>query len=81
MPIFPYHTESMTLKAVREVLNLSQVELDRRAKLPRGTVQDIESGRNQNPTVNVCSAIADALRKAGAKGVDIESLFVAGKVA
>lgn len=69
----------MTLKGVREALGISQAELERRAKLPRGTVQDIESGRNQNPTITVCVALADALRRAGAKGVEVESLFTVGR--
>lgn len=66
----------MTLANVRTSLGLSQVELDRRSGLPRGTVGDIETGRNQNPSVTVCGAIADALRRAGAKGVNVESLFL-----
>lgn len=65
----------MTLKPVRESLGLTQVELDRRAGLPRGTVNDIESGRNQNPSLSVCLDIVDALRRAGAKGVAVERLF------
>lgn len=70
----------MTLQTVRQSLGLSQVELDRRAGLPRGTVGDIESGRNGNPSVAVCLQIAEALRRAGAKGVTVEGLF-ASKVA
>lgn len=69
----------MTLKGVREALGLSQLELDRRANLAKGTIQDLESGRNQNPTIGVCVAVADALRRAGAKGVDVETLFVERK--
>ena len=65
----------MTLKGVRESLGLSQIELDRRSKLPRGTVGDIENARNQNPSISVCMAIAEALRRAGAKGVAVEQLF------
>lgn len=69
----------MKLKDLREALGISQLELDRRAGLTQGTVRDIENERNANPTINVCVRIADALRRAGAKGVEIESLF--GKVA
>ncbi len=65
----------MTLSTIRESMNISQVELDRRAELPRGSVGDIESGRNQNPSVGVCLSIASALRRAGAKGVTVEKLF------
>jgi DNA-binding XRE family transcriptional regulator len=67
------------LSTIRVALGLSQIELDRRAKLPRGTVNDIESGRNQNPGLSVCLAITDALRRAGAKGVDVETLFSSPK--
>lgn len=66
----------MDLKSIREALGLSQPELDRRASLPRGTVQQLESGRNSNPSVKVCDDIVKALQRAGAKGVSIESLFV-----
>lgn len=65
----------MTLPTLRQALGLSQVELDRRAGLTKGTVNDIESGRNGNPSFDVCLALTDALRRAGAKGVDIEMLF------
>ena len=66
----------MTLKEIREALDISQVELDRRAGLTRGTVQDLESGKNSNPSVATADAIVQALRRAGAKGVDIEGLFI-----
>jgi DNA-binding XRE family transcriptional regulator len=65
----------MTLKTIREALGISQVELDRRAGLTRGSVGDIESGRNSNPSFSICVSIAEALRRAGAKGVDAEQLF------
>lgn len=65
----------MTLQTLRQSLGISQVELDRRAGLPRGTINDIETGKNQNPGVAVCIQIAEALRRAGAKGVTVESLF------
>lgn len=70
----------MTLPTIRKALNLSQAELDRRAGLPIGTVNQVETGRNQNPTIGVCSAIARALREAGAPGVEIEDLFSSSKV-
>lgn len=67
----------MTLQSVRQALGISQVDLDRRAGLTRGTVGDIESGRNGNPSFSVCMDIADALKRAGAKGVTVEMLFAA----
>ena len=60
---------------MREALGISQIELDRRAGLKRGTIQDIESGRSGNPNVRTAIRIAVALRKAGAKGADVEALF------
>lgn len=71
----------MTLREVRELLTLTQVELDRRAGLPKGTTNDLESGRNPNPSVKVCDGIVKALQRAGAKGVSIESLFCEQEVA
>lgn len=71
----------MTLRIVRDAMGLSQNELDKLAGLPRGTVHDVESGRNGNPTITVCKAITDALRTAGAKGVELEELFSTVKVA
>lgn len=65
----------MTLKELRESMGLSQLELERRAKLTRGTVGQIETDKNQNPSIAVCLAIVDALRRSGAKGVDVEMLF------
>jgi len=65
----------MDLEAVRDSLGLTQAELDRRAGLPRGSVGDIEAGRNQNPSVTVALALTGALRRAGAKGVSVEQLF------
>lgn len=71
MPLVTY----MDLKGVRESLGLSQIDLDRRAGLPRGTVNDLESGRNTNPGIRSCQQLVDALRRAGARGVDVERLF------
>jgi DNA-binding XRE family transcriptional regulator len=65
----------MTLKELREALGINQVELDRLAGIDRGTVHKIEAGSNANPSLSVAMAITDALRRAGAKGADIEMLF------
>ena len=69
----------MTLAALRTSLGLSQRELERRANLTRGTVGELESGRTVNPSVHVALAIVEALRRSGAKGATVESLF--GKAA
>lgn len=68
----------MDLKTLRDALGLSQAELDRLAGLARGTTSDIESGRNQNPSVGVCIELVRALKERGARGVTVEALF--GKV-
>lgn len=60
---------------------MSQLELERRAKLTRGTVNQIETEKNQNPSIAVCLAIVNALRDSGAKGVDVEVLFGSERVA
>lgn len=67
----------MQLRFLREALNLTQNDLDRRAKLSIGTTRDIEMGRNQNPSIAVCKALVDALRASGAEGADIEQIFAA----
>ncbi len=59
----------MNLSAIRESLELSQIGLDAKAKLPKGTVHDLETKRNQNPSVRV------ALRLAKTLGVTVERLF------
>jgi len=71
----------MRLQDIRSAMAISQIGLDRRANLPRGTTNDIESGRNLNPSLSVCVAIADALRRAGAKGVEVETLFIGTQAA
>jgi len=69
----------MTLKSVRESLGLSQVGLDRLAGLTRGTVNQIEAGHNENPSLAIALALTEALRNAGARGVTVESLFATAK--
>ena len=69
----------MDLKGVRESLGLSQVGLDRLAGITRGTVNQIEAGQNENPSLAIALAITEALRNAGAKGVTVESLFTEGR--
>jgi DNA-binding XRE family transcriptional regulator len=67
--------DGMTLKHAREALGWSQIKLDAQAGLPKGTVHDIESGRNDSPRWTVVAAITAALQRAGLKGVTAHSLF------
>jgi len=65
----------MTLPELRQAFGLTQVGLDEAAGLARGTVTNIENGRNNNPSITVCLSIVEAFRRAGAKGLAIEDVF------
>lgn len=65
----------MTLKEARELVGLSQIELDRRAGLAQGTIHDLETGRVENPSFERVVHIVRALRRAGLKGVEAEQIF------
>lgn len=65
----------MDLKEARELVKLSQSELDRRAGLPTGTIHDLESGRIESPSFERVVLIVRALRRAGMKGLEAEQLF------
>jgi len=65
----------MTLQEARELVKLSQSELDRRAGLPIGTTHDLENGRVDSPSWERVVRIVRALRRSGLKGVEGESLF------
>jgi transcriptional regulator with XRE-family HTH domain len=65
----------MTLQELRESLQLTQRELGRRAGLPASTVGQIENGTNANPSVAVCLALVEALKRSGAPGVSVDTLF------
>ena len=51
----------MKLKEIRESQRLDQTELDALAGLTRGTVSDIERGKNKNPSWQIVSSLAKAL--------------------
>ena len=60
--------ESNKVKKLREKLGLSQERLARLADVSTNTVINIESGKQQNPTIETVKKIANAL------GVSIEEL-------
>jgi len=60
--------ESNKIKRLREKLGLSQEKLARLADVSNNTIVNIESGKQQNPTVETIKKIANAL------GVSIEDL-------
>lgn len=65
----------MDMATARKALKWSARELDKRAGLPRGTVQDIESGRNANPSWSIVAAITAAFNAAGLAGITAHDLF------
>lgn len=60
--------ESNKVKKLREKLGLSQEKLARLADVSTNTIINIESGKQQNPTIETVKKIATAL------GVSIEEL-------
>lgn len=60
--------ESNKVKKLRERLGLSQERLARLADVSNNTIINIESGKQQNPTIETVKKIANAL------GVSIEEL-------
>ncbi len=60
--------ESNKVKKLREKLGLSQERLARLADVSNNTIINIESGKQQNPTIETVKKIANAL------GVSIEEL-------
>lgn len=64
-----------TLKEARELLGVSQHALDRKAGIPKGTVWELEMGRNQRPSHETVVRIVRALREFGLAGADAEQLF------
>jgi DNA-binding XRE family transcriptional regulator len=61
--------DQMNLEEVRTQKGISQTELDEKAGLHRGTINDIERGRNKRPAFEVVVRIARVL------DVPAESLF------
>jgi DNA-binding XRE family transcriptional regulator len=65
----------MTLQEARELAGLKQVELDREAGVPKGTTNDIEQGRNSNPSTDVAIRLVAALKRRGLSGASVEDFF------
>lgn len=65
----------MSLSHARKLANVSQSELDRLAGLRKGTVQQLEAGRNKRPAYETVVRITRGLRKAGLAGITAEELF------
>jgi transcriptional regulator with XRE-family HTH domain len=64
-----------TLKDARERAELSQRELERRAGLTKGVVNQIEGGRNKRPAHEVVVKLVRALRRSGLVGITAEEVF------
>lgn len=59
----------------RRLTGLTQIQLDDRANLTRGTIADIERGKNKNPSHETVTRIIRALHAAGLAGVSAEDIF------
>lgn len=65
----------MHLAEARRLTGLSQGGLEDAAGLPRGTVTDIERGKNKNPSHGIVTLIIRAFRERGLEGLTAEELF------
>jgi transcriptional regulator with XRE-family HTH domain len=65
----------MTLSEARRLTGLTQAQLDDAAGLTRGTVTDIERGKNANPSHVTVTKILRALHHRGLSGLTAEDLF------
>lgn len=54
----------MNLEAIRKEKGLTQMGLDEAAGLTRGTTNDIERGKNKNPSYEIVRRIAAVLERA-----------------
>jgi transcriptional regulator with XRE-family HTH domain len=66
---------AISLKHARERADLSQRELERRAGLTKGVVNQIESGRNKRPAHEVVTKLVRALQRSGLAGITAEEVF------
>lgn len=63
------------LRIFRELTGLSQRALDREAGVPRGTTNDLESGRNVDPSHRTCVLLTRALNRKGLKSLASDDVF------
>lgn len=63
------------LTEARNLLGITQIELDREAGLPRGTTHDLEAGRVDSPSHRVVIKIVRALQRRGLAGATSEAIF------
>lgn len=67
--------DEMTLEHARKLLRLNQRDLERAAGVCRGTVHEIENGRNKRPSYDTVVRIVSALQRHGLPGITAEQLF------
>lgn len=68
--------DKLTLRHARELLgDLTQSALEDEAGVARGTVHDLEMGRNKRPSYETVTRVVRALRRLGLAGVTAEQLF------
>jgi transcriptional regulator with XRE-family HTH domain len=63
------------LASARQLLGWSQTKLAAEAGAPISTINDLEHGRNVNPSYALVTNVVAALRRGGLAGVTAESLF------
>jgi DNA-binding XRE family transcriptional regulator len=65
----------MDLPEARRLTGMTQSQLDDEAELTRGTVADLETGRNKNPSHTIVTNIIRAFHNRGLRGVSADELF------
>lgn len=65
----------MLLVEARRLTSLTQAQLDDLAGVTRGTVADIERGKNKNPSHESVTKLTRALQQRGLAGLSVEELF------
>ena len=65
----------MKLVEARRLTSLSQADLEELAGVTKGTVADIERGKNKNPSHESVTKLIRALQQHGLAGLTAEELF------
>jgi predicted transcriptional regulator len=67
--------DSVDLRTLRLIVKLTQFQLDDLAQIPRGTVADIERGRNRSPSHAIVTKLVRAFSRLGVESLTGEHLF------
>lgn len=69
----------MNLRNLREQAGITQTELQKLSGVRQVTISKIERGGSEMPTLDTARKLVQGLRKAGIKGITVDSIFPAKK--